>query len=101
MTQEQKGGLCFRHGSQVLLCGEVVTAAEAEAEGAVCTNTTTATATARKYKTCSKEGCTKLAQNGGVCYSHGAKVKKCSSEGCMNNAKRRGLCKKHGAYSDP
>jgi len=52
-------------------------------------------------KLCSWGDCGKLAQRGGVCYSHGAKARKCSSEGCMNNAKRRGLCKRHGAYLDP
>eukprot|EP00985_Skeletonema_marinoi_P034483 scaffold44056_cov204-Skeletonema_marinoi.AAC.1 len=33
---------------------------------------------------CSAEGCTKAAQQGGLCLKHGAKVKRCSYEGCTN-----------------
>ena len=37
-----------------------------------------------KRKTCSYEGCTKGAIEGGVCMSHGGGVKLCSLEGCTN-----------------
>jgi len=50
-----------------------------------------------KPKQCNYEGCTNLAQKGGVCIKHGAKVKLCSSDGCTNQAKKGGVCKKHGA----
>ena len=49
---------------------------------------------------CSEEGCTNIAQIGGVCRRHGAKVKKCSYKDCTNIVQRRGLCKRHGAYKD-
>eukprot|EP00984_Skeletonema_dohrnii_P016396 scaffold7272_cov124-Skeletonema_dohrnii-CCMP3373.AAC.10 len=52
-----------------------------------------------KHKKCSSdsEGCTNLAQNGGVCMRHGAKVKLCISEGCTKLARARGVCIRHGA----
>ena len=52
-----------------------------------------------KAKLCGAEGCTNLAQKGGVCIKHGAKVevKKCSSEGCTNQVRRGGVCRRHGA----
>ena len=54
--------------------------------------------TARRVKkSCSVDGCTKYAQNGGVCVRHGAKVKLCSSEGCTNQVKKGGVCIRHGA----
>jgi hypothetical protein len=51
-----------------------------------------------KYKRCSREGCSNLAQKGGVCIKHGAKVKLCSSEGCTNKVQKGGVCRRHGAY---
>ena len=52
-----------------------------------------------KTKQCSSEGCTNLAQRGGVCVRHGAKTKRCSSEGCTSKAWKGGVCAKHGAKS--
>ena len=54
-----------------------------------------------EYKKCSSEGCTNLAQQGGVCIRHGAKVKRCSSEGCTNKAQKGGVCKRHGERPTP
>merc|ERR1712194_624628 len=54
----------------------------------------------RKRKVCSEDGCTKNAQEGGVCIKHGAKVKQrkvCSEEDCTNGAQKGGVCYKHGA----
>lgn len=48
-------------------------------------------------KECKAEGCTKRAQNGGVCVEHGARVKRCSAEGCTNQAINGGVCQRHGA----
>eukprot|EP00986_Skeletonema_menzelii_P009584 scaffold4387_cov94-Skeletonema_menzelii.AAC.1 len=50
-----------------------------------------------KLKLCSYEGCTNRAQKGGVCCRHGAKVKRCSSKGCKNRSQKGGVCKRHGA----
>ena len=52
-----------------------------------------------KRKLCSSDGCTNLAQKGGVCVKHGATLtkKKCSSSGCTNLAQKGGVCIKHGA----
>ena len=50
------------------------------------------------YKRCSSDGCTNLAQKGGVCIKHGAMKKRCSSAGCTNRAQGGGVYKKHGAY---
>ena len=50
-----------------------------------------------KVKRCSSDGCTKKAQNGGVCVRHGAKVKLCSSKGCTKYAQTGGVCIRHGA----
>jgi hypothetical protein len=58
----------------------------------------------RNYaKICSyDDGCTNLAQKGGVCIKHGKhgakkEYKPCSSEGCTNQVKRGGVCIRHGA----
>ena len=55
----------------------------------------------RYRRLCSSNGCTSLAQKGGVCIRHGAVVKKtkyeCSAEGCSNHAQKGGVCKRHGA----
>jgi hypothetical protein len=60
---------------------------------------------AKRYerKLCSNEGCTNIAQRGGVCWTHGAKVKckLCSSDGCANQAILRGVCWRHGANRNP
>ena len=50
-------------------------------------------------KICSIEGCTKIAQRGGVCWGHGAKdtAKRCSHVGCTNHIVKGGVCMKHGA----
>ena len=53
-----------------------------------------------KKKRCSKEGCTKQAQTGGVCIRHGAKVKLCSKEGCTNYVVKGGVCIRHGQSSN-
>ena len=37
-----------------------------------------------KVKRCSSEGCTNVAQIGGVCIRHGARHKRCSITGCTN-----------------
>jgi hypothetical protein len=54
-------------------------------------------ATKKVRKRCSSEGCTKHAQNGGVCMEHGAKKKLCNSEGCTKQAQNGGVCMEHGA----
>jgi hypothetical protein len=53
----------------------------------------------RKRKRCSFEGCTNIAQKGGVCVTHGAKVekKRCSHMGCTNQVVKGGVCITHGA----
>jgi hypothetical protein len=52
----------------------------------------------KKYrKTCSADGCTNQAVNGGVCVKHGAKRKLCSIDGCTKQAKKGGVCRRHGA----
>ena len=53
----------------------------------------------RKKYTCSNEGCTNYAQNGGVCIRHGAKVKRktCKHNGCANQVQKGGVCIRHGA----
>ena len=48
-------------------------------------------------KQCSYEGCTNVAQAGGVCTRHGAKLKRCSRDRCTNQAQKLDLCTKHGA----
>ena len=48
-------------------------------------------------KTCSNEGCAAIAHKGGVCIRHGAKAKTCCRDGCTNNAKIGGVCCRHGA----
>jgi hypothetical protein len=53
--------------------------------------------TIRKRKRCSFEGCTKQAQKGGVCVTHGAMVKRCRFEGCTYQAVKGGVCVTHGA----
>jgi hypothetical protein len=79
--QAQRGGLCIRHGAQSF-CSEVIGCATSAQEGELCTSPETNIATKdRRYKKCSWEDCDKLAQKGGVCYSHGATAKKCSREG--------------------
>jgi hypothetical protein len=53
-----------------------------------------------KNKSCSSEGCTKQARNGGMCIEHGAKKiarKLCNSEGCTKQAVNCGVCIEHGA----
>ena len=50
-----------------------------------------------KVKRCSFKGCTKFAQSGGVCWTHGAKRKRCSFEGCTNYVQKGGVCITHGA----
>eukprot|EP00984_Skeletonema_dohrnii_P034083 scaffold33074_cov126-Skeletonema_dohrnii-CCMP3373.AAC.5 len=42
--------------------------------------------------TCSKEGCTRQAQVGGVCVTHGAKRTLCKIEGCANGVIHGGVC---------
>ena len=54
-------------------------------------------ATVKRKKRCSHDGCTKQAKNGGLCMKHGAKVKRCSIEECKSYAQNGGLCMKHGA----
>ena len=96
--QAQKGGFCVSHGAQ-MFCSEVI--GGATQEGELCTSPEKNVPTRkREYTKCSREDCDKLAQKGGLCYSHGAAAAKCSYEGCKNNAKRRGLCKRHGAYHE-
>ena len=97
--QAQKGGLCVRHGAQIF-CSEVIGGATQEGELCTSPEKNIAAKESSRYKECSREDCDKLAQKGGVCYSHGATATKCSSEGCTNNAKRLGLCKRHGAYHE-
>ena len=50
-------------------------------------------------KLCQIDGCTKLAQRGGLCIKHGAKRKRklCKIDGCTNQAKVGGVCITHGA----
>ena len=52
----------------------------------------------RRYKYCSADGCTNIAQRGGVCIKHGATwtKKRCSREGCTNFAVKGGVCRRHG-----
>ena len=54
----------------------------------------------RKYVyICTFKGCTKQAQKGGVCVTHGAikKHKLCSHDGCTKQAVKGGVCITHGA----
>jgi hypothetical protein len=54
----------------------------------------------RKYiKICSADGCTKQAQQGGICIKNGATYTKklCSIEGCKSQAQKGGICIRHGA----
>ena len=51
----------------------------------------------RIRKRCSSNGCTNRAQNGGLCFGHGAKAKRCSREGCKNKVINGGVCIRHGA----
>ena len=48
-------------------------------------------------KLCQIDGCTKLAQRGGLCVMHGAKRKLCKIDGCTNNVVKGGVCVTHGA----
>ena len=66
-NQAIKGGVCCKHGVQVIV------------------------------KRCSIEGCENGARKGGICCKHGSRVKKCSHEGCENNAIKGGICVSHGA----
>ena len=97
--QAQQGGLCIRHGAQ-MFCSEVIGGATQEGELCTSPEKNIAIKESSRYKKCSREDCDKLAQKGGVCYSHGATAMKCIGKGCTNNAKRLGLCKRHGAYHE-
>jgi len=50
-------------------------------------------------KRCSFEGCEKPPRKGGVCWTHGAKAetKRCSVEGCTKYVQKGGVCVTHGA----
>lgn len=48
-------------------------------------------------KKCSSPECSRNAQQGGVCYRHGAKRSKCSHPECLNVVKKGGVCWTHGA----
>ena len=58
----------------------------------------TATKLSDKAMRCSREGCTRGVQKGGLCGRHGAKVKQCGNEGCTKQAKRGGHCLRHGGW---
>ena len=43
----------------------------------------------RKVKRCSRDGCGRQVQQGGVCIRHGAKVRRCSQDGCGKHVKHK------------
>lgn len=48
-------------------------------------------------KKCRDPECNKNVQQGGVCFTHGARGKKCSHRDCYNVVKKGGVCWTHGA----
>eukprot|EP00577_Skeletonema_sp_RCC1716_P019714 CAMPEP_0113394838 /NCGR_PEP_ID=MMETSP0013_2-20120614/12783_1 /TAXON_ID=2843 ORGANISM="Skeletonema costatum, Strain 1716" /NCGR_SAMPLE_ID=MMETSP0013_2 /ASSEMBLY_ACC=CAM_ASM_000158 /LENGTH=313 /DNA_ID=CAMNT_0000278827 /DNA_START=46 /DNA_END=988 /DNA_ORIENTATION=+ /assembly_acc=CAM_ASM_000158 len=89
----RNGGVCVRHGAQVILCSSEGCTNKA-LQGGVCMKH------GAKVQRCSRKGCDNFAKQGGVCIKHGAKVaprKRCTVEDCDNIAKQGGVCMKHGA----